>query len=496
MALDRRDLNDTSRAPWVIPALVSAAAIALGIWRLVGPKEPWSDPDVEVVGSASASASAAPRAPPAPRCTEISAEPFVIGDLPPKPAPVEPAASGDPTADPAEGPEDPSAPFAVEIGRGAVFEGGFAAGARRDAEGGAVAMVATVGADGKGGRLVRLGRSRGDLDPPVVAGAGASVLAVLVEPNASGRSLKIAKVTPHAGGAPQTPADVAWGPELSEGRDESLAVDIAASGPRAVVVWDDLSGTGESARSAVMLASFDVATMQRVGGARPITSSSADASVPRLAPRPGGYWLGYLVHGEDDPRKKKKAADSDEAEELGESITTSWLEVVPLDESGTPTGAARAITPRSGHVLSFDLELGDGGSVLAAWRDDDTPTGSGGGKVSAALVRLGGSADPRVLVEEAGSAGAPDLLPGWISLASVSGPTRIAAMAPSGELLDQLAPEPSLGAGEPLAATADAILWARPMVKAMRLSVVRCRPRAAEEAGDAGAAEAGARGGR
>src|ERR1700677_5059863 len=102
MALDRRDLNQTSRAPWAIPVLVTAAAIAAGIWRLVGPKEPWNDPDIEVVASAAASAAAAPRPPPAPRCTEISAEPYVIGDPPPKPAPVEPADSGDPTEGPAE----------------------------------------------------------------------------------------------------------------------------------------------------------------------------------------------------------------------------------------------------------------------------------------------------------------------------------------------------------------------------------------------------------
>src|SRR6201995_4793583 len=204
MPIGQRDLNETSRAPWAIPVVVTIVAIAAGIYRLTShdPEEA-APPPVE-----SASASLPPGAPPAPRCTEVSAEPFVIGDLPPpKPAPAEPPPGADPTADPAEPAEDPSAPFAVEIGRGAVFEGGFAAGARREAEGGAVAvggtggaagaggrvgrrgrarrgpegaavaMVPTVGADGTGGKLVRLGRSRGDLDAPVVAGAGASVLA-------------------------------------------------------------------------------------------------------------------------------------------------------------------------------------------------------------------------------------------------------------------------------------------------------------------------------
>jgi len=491
MALGRLEPNDPPRAPWAIPLIVGLVASAIAVWRLSPTRDAITvalSSSAEIRGSEPGGEPAdVPHPPPPPRCTELPAEPFILGD-----APAPPREAGDAgTVDPGEEIEDSIAPFAVEIGRGTVFEGGFAAGARRDAEGGAVAMVATLGADGTGGKLVRLGRSRGDLDPPVVTGAGASVLAVLVEPNASGRALRVARVTG---------TEVTWGAEFSEGRDDSLAVDIAASGARAVVVWDDILGAPAGAndaarRSSVMLASFDVATMRGVTPARPISARSTDASSPRLITRPGGYWLAYLAHGEEDAAKKKarkhddgKHDDEGEAVDQGEAITTGWIEVEPLDEGGTPTGAARAITPKSGHVLSFDLELGENGSALLAFRDDDTPTGSSGGKVSVALVRLGGGGEPRVLVEEAGSAGAPDLLPGWISLASVNGATRLAAMTPAGELLDELAPEPSLGTGEPIAATTDRILWARPMGKAMRLSVVRCRQRIAV---DAGASEAG-----
>ncbi len=157
--------------------------------------------------------------------------------------------------------------------------------------------------------------------------------------------------------------------------------------------------------------------------------------------------------------------------------------MAPLDEGGAPSGAARAMTPKGGHVTAFDLAPGDNGNALIAYRDEDGPTGAGGGRVSSVLVQLGGGGAPHVLVERAGTAGTPGLLRGWISLASLSGPTRIAAITPSGELVDELAPEPSLGAGEPVASTGDAILWARPMGKAMRLSVVRCQPRAAGDAG-------------
>jgi hypothetical protein len=469
------EIDDRSRAPWAIPVALTALAIGLGVWLSRMPREA----DAPAPATSAAEESAAPP----PRCAEASKEPFVVGGEVPRSARADAASPGDPTEE-----SDDPAPFAVEVGRGAAFDGGFAVGVRRDAEGAAVAMVATLRADGSGGVLVRLGRSRGDLEAPVVAGAGASVLAVVTEPNASRRALKVAKLTG---------SDVTWGPELTEGRDDSLAVALASAGTRAVLAWDDLSGTGESARSVVNLASFDVASMGDVKPRRSVSSKDVDASTPRLTTRPGGYWLAYLVHGEQDARKRPKkptSDDGDEDEHQGEAILASWIEVLPLDESGAPTGSPRAVSPKGGHVLSFDLAPAQNGNALVAWRDDDAPSGSSGGKVSAALVRLGGGGEPHVLVDHAGGAGGPDLLPGWISISSVNGPTRVAALSSEGELLDELAPEPSLGAGEPVAAAQEAILWARPAGKAMRLSVVRCRPRPAPPTADGQAADGSFRG--
>ncbi|APR84903.1 Hypothetical protein A7982_10252 [Minicystis rosea] len=470
------------RAPWKLPAAVVIVVGALVVWRkIVGSDMPPSPP--QPIASANVEPAPAPPAPP--RCEEVSAEPFMIGDAPAE-KPAAPADGG--TADPAEDIEDPTVPFAVEVGRGAVFGGGFAVGARRDEKTGAVAMVATLGLDGKGGKSVRLGRLRGDLDPPVVAGAGDAVLAVMVEPNAGhpafggGRALKVAKVQGD---------QVTWGPELPEGRDESQALDVAASAQRAIVVWDDLVGTTDK-RSVVMLATIDVATMKLVSPGRAISGANEDAERPRLVARPGGYWLAYAVRGAADAKKKDKKHDDDDERELGETITTSWIALMPLDESGAPTAQSRAVTPKSGHVLGYDLELGDDGGALLAYRDDDTPTGSNGGRLLATLARLGGGNEARVLAEETAAAGMPDLLPGWISLASVNGATRIAALSPRGELLDDLAPEKSLGIGVPVAATRDAILWARPMGKPMRLAVVRCKQRPVEATSDAGAKDASA----
>ncbi len=466
-------LNDPSGVNWGIPVVIAAMVGGLVVWRtIVGRDEP---APTTTLPSGEASAAPAPSVPAAPRCVELSKQPFMIGESgSPRPAPLPPPSleAGAPALVPDEL-EDDLTPFAVEIGRGAVYANGFAAGARRDAEGGAVAMVATIGFDGTGGKLVKLGRSRGDLDPPVVTGAGDIVLAALLEPNAGGRAIRIAKVKGD---------EVTWGVELSEGHDESGALDLAVSGARAVVVWDDVNT--EEKRSHVMLSSFDIATMRSVTSARPVSPPKTDAASPRLIARPGGYWLGYLASADEAPKKKKKdpsnagekprkGSDDEGDDESGEAIQNGWIEIMPLDENGAPTAAARPVTPRTGHALAFDLELGEDGAALLAWRDDDTPTGSTGGRLSSALVRLGGAIEVHVLAEESFGAGLPDLLPGWLVVAGM-GATKLGAIDLRGVLAGGLDPEPSLGTGEPLAATKEAILIAQPAGKAMRLGVVHC----------------------
>jgi hypothetical protein len=54
------------------------------------------------------------------------------------------------------------------------------------------------------------------------------------------------------------------------------------------------------------------------------------------------------------------------------------------------------------------------------------------------------------------------------------GATKLGSIDLRGVLAGGLDPEPSLGTGEPLAATKDAILIAQPAGKAMRLGVVHC----------------------
>ncbi|HVY49810.1 MAG TPA: hypothetical protein VHB21_28140, partial [Minicystis sp.] len=341
-----------------------------------------------------------------------------------------------------------------------------------------VAWIATVGADASSGKLVRLARLRGDLPPPVVAGAGASVVATMLQPNAGGRAIKIAKVTGDA---------IAWGPEFSEGNDESMALDVATSGARAAVAWDDMSEGGK--HTAVMLASFDVASLAGVTPPRAVSRAKSDADTPRLVARPGGFWLGYVASGDADEApakaKKKHAAkkpkdDDENSEEVdtdvpaGEAIQHRWVELVPLDESAGPTSAPRAVTPKDGNVLAFDLKLGAGGAALVVYRDDDTPTGSGGGRLAAALVKPDGAVLPRPYKEDVAGVGAPVILPGWLAVSALNGRTYLGALDEEGDLKEPLEAEPAFGNGEPLAAKDGLLLVAKPEGKAMRLFPVKC----------------------
>ncbi len=69
------------------------------------------------------------------------------------------------------------------------------------------------------------------------------------------------------------------GGRARRGAGRALALDIAASGERAVIVWDDVTRDGK--RSRIMLASADVGTLRSVTSARPVSQPSTDAETPR-----------------------------------------------------------------------------------------------------------------------------------------------------------------------------------------------------------------------
>lgn len=401
----------------------------------------------QVAPTLEGSRSAAPalEAPPPSRCDEPAADAtFSLGD--------DKLVTGS---------EDQVLPFAAEVGDGVATTSGFAVGALTPREGGVSAVVVTLDERGRSPKIVSLGLAHGDTPPPRVASLGGELVAALLEAGSAGRRLRLARVDGDT---------VAWGPSFEQGRDESLAYDVALGDPRGLVAWDD--DAKEPERGVIRVASFVTKGLGAPTPPRVITGKQTDAESPRVIARQGGFWLFFIARKPEDT--------DDNAREIGETAEFRWLEAVPLDANGAPTASPRRITAGDGHVLTYDVIAGEAGAALVAYRDDDTPSGSAGGVVLRVVVRPDGSSAPTVLTDRHVGVGAPALIPGWFAIADASAETRLARLGPAGELLDALESEPVLGRGEPIAARGDVLLVSRPRGRGVRLSVTRCRSGAPE----------------
>src|SRR5262245_56175277 len=133
---------------WVaigVGLIVGAALVWRSLARSSAPAAPSAQPS-----AATASAAAAPPKPK--RCEDIAPSGgLVIGEATAaRPAPN--VGPGGAPGDDGVPEEDPLAPFAVEFGQATAYDGGFAAGVLHDAEGGTIAMLATLAKDGQGGK--------------------------------------------------------------------------------------------------------------------------------------------------------------------------------------------------------------------------------------------------------------------------------------------------------------------------------------------------------
>lgn len=496
---------DEGRGGRGVLALGGALALVLGgalLYRFLSRED-------EPGGPAAGASSSPALIDAAPRCAPVElAGGFVVGE------PAKPAASA--AADPV-GPDvvvepdrdDLLAPFAVVIGRATASERGFYVGVLGDGDGGTVASVVALDREGAG-KVIKLARSRSDFDPPVIAvpPSGGPAIVALSEPSASARAIRLGSVSEDG--------KVGWGAEIPEGRDDSLALDVAVDGEhRGVVSWDDTSGE----RSYVALAGFRSDNLGSIVGSRRVTPKELDCDSPRLAVRPDGFYLAYLVHGseaqrervaekgrddepsaaasaspsavaKDEPAPKKgkkkktaskKGSEADEIDESlgGESVATTWIEVVALDASGAQAGEALRVSKEGSTVVSFDVAASADGALVVAYRDDDAPTGGGTrGPLHLVRVHPGGVEPDTLSLDDVPTDGVPTLLPGWLGLPTLAGPDLLAKLGKNGLPSEPPLVEPSLGRGEPIAAWGDRLLLAEPSGKAMRLFLVGCGERA------------------
>lgn len=352
--------------------------------------------------------------------------------------------------------EEDLLPFSVQVGSAAAHAGGFAVGALMPPAGGpATTAIISVDADTRASKTVALGAAHGDTEPPRVVSSPAGLFVAVLESGGSRRSLRVARVDGE---------QVTWGPTFDQGRDESMAFDLAIGEPRSVAVWDD--DAREPDRGAIRVATFATSELGAPTPTRTVTDKKTDAESPRVVARPGGFWLVYVA--------RRPEPTDDDARYAAEEAAFRWIEAVPLDHNGAATAPARRVTSEKGHALTFDVAPLDDDALAVVYRDDDTPSGAAGGAVLRVVVRPGGSSEPQVVTDKQVGVGAPTLLPGgWLAVADAAGATRVGLVAADGTT-DLLLPEPAIGTGMPLAASGDRLLVARPRGTSVRLVAVAC----------------------
>lgn len=386
--------------------------------------------------------------------------------------------------------EDEFAPFGVEVGAALVDASGF--------------WIPWLSSDGKSSQVgvtmlspdllttrgVELGEVKWDTGPPRLARIDKDVvLAAIPDSDANGGSYRVAKVGANT---------IVWGADIDGSSDDSPAFDLAATGGRALLVWDDylreqgrgtiratlLSGTGELVRD--------------LGSLSPVES---DVESPRLVQHQSGYWLAWL-RVEWEPLKVSKdnapvLLDLADPEQPALTPKARWIEVVPLDQAGAVTGAPLRVSSTDAMVQGFDLQTGHEGGLLVTWREDFSNAGTNGGQVWVARLSADGTLEQH-LIKSAELGGtlpvflfdpkAPSGLPhGWLTLESERGETALAALSPFGNPLESLAANIGLGTASILAALDGQLLVAQPKGRDMTLKLIRCKYEPKPRNADAGA---------
>ncbi len=214
--------------------------------------------------------------------------------------------------------------------------------------------------------------------------------------------------------------------------DESFAFDLAqASAPGGLVAWDEDSD--KVVRGLVKVAPFEGA---KLGEGIVASPYETDADSPKLARRPGGYWLAWLAR---EPVAEGDAGVEDKQgaylETPGEGRSHQWIEIVPTDDLGRAAGKVRRLTSSLGHVASF--ELVPRGAEVDVLVHDGALRGDGlGTRVFRIRMRDGKAGPPEELVGAGVGASSPTLLGAGAYLTFVDGAERtmLLGLGPDGGL--------------------------------------------------------------
>ncbi len=338
----------------------------------------------------------------------------------------------------------PLPPGAYEMGDALLTKDRLFVGVAHDLGGKHVGALVTLSRDGDTLSSPKLDDSDelpADAPPPkAILLGGKPVLAMYVQQKGA-RTLAI---------------DVARIPQQSDG---SFAFDVATTPEgRGLVAWDeDAAGAPRGV--------VKVVTLPLTAGAegRVVSPDSSDADAPRVAARPGGYWIAWLAR---KPEPERDAAP--ELEGPGEKRHTTWLEVAQLDPNGQLVGAPARIAKAGSRVESFDM-LAHDDTLDVLVKDDEQPADDEGSRLVLVTLR-GAETLVRVIVPRGVGRGVPDLLGARAVFSDLTDHAQLVPIAPGG----RPSLEHDLANARPLAALGDRVVAGFPKDSVAPLGVLRC----------------------
>jgi hypothetical protein len=375
-------------------------------------------------------------------------------------------------------------PFAINVGDGLAFDGGFAVTAIDGRAGNSQALLAVMTEDAHQGRKIDLGRVFGDADPPHVAGNSQRLVVAIADMDAAGRTLSLARVD-----APLKQPIVTRGGEISVAGTPSTLFSLAVNGERGVLVWDQQESHADNGE--IALAPF--ATPSLALPAKPVIISGkrASADSPRVIARPGGYWVAWVQAGSDSkapskpgasPSQQARAVASEDNLNLVD-MGTRELRALLLDAAGHPTGKPLRVAEGVSHVVAYDMNLLDDGAALFAWRDDDSAPGVESQIVRLARVGLDGHVDFYRIEDESIGVGAPQLLIDtsaapedrvWLALINTGERTSVIKLLPNGKPTGLVVGDADLGVANPLLRHQGRLLLVRQRGKGVDMEAIHC----------------------
>jgi hypothetical protein len=379
-------------------------------------------------------------------------------------------------------------PFGINVGQAVGYTGGFAVSAIDGRGGKSIAFLALLGADAQNGRKIELGRVYGDADPPRIAGDARTLVAVLADMDAAGRTLRLMRVE-----EPATLAKITRGAEVSVSQNSSTVFSVAVNANRGILVWDEPEKSSRNGQ--IVMAPFSVQSLILPNKNSILSSRDSDAESPQIAARTGGFWAAWVQssyasvdskgrHKAPSMKNNRSRSADDEPAPPAVELGARDLYVSALDLEGRAIAKPLRVTEGISHVVAYDMASLDSGVALLTWRDDDTSPGVESQVAHIARVALDGHIEKYRIEDESIGVGSPQWLVdpeapatdrAWLAVGNTGERVSLARLLPTGQPTTVMVSDADLGTANPLVRFAGTLLVARQRGQGVDLEPLRCQ---------------------